>query len=440
MSGINRVRLGGSGVRRLTSLPWRRSVAVCVAGALSVALLNYGPAAAEDWEKKQDEIDRQVNESSDLLEDANESVRQATAQLNDARAQLPAAQARLDDALAREAAARQAEAEATDALEQATAELIAAQQRLAQIDAEFEALRSDVGDFARRAYQMGPFAEIEMVLDAQDPTEFTDRLAAIRSVSQANNQALGEIATNRADQAYLELRQDALRDLAAEKKAIAEQKLREAEAAKNEAMAAKQLVDLLIAQQDAALAVAEAQRSSVQGQYLQLQQEQARIAAAAQRAVELARQAAASSGGSVSWSSGEGFTWPIAGGGLTQGSGPRIHPVYGYRSCHTGVDVRGGYGTPILAAQNGVVASIENGGPYGLHTIIAHGDGVTSFYAHQSRTVVSPGSTVSAGQVIGYVGSTGWVTGPHLHYEIHVNGRPYDPLGWYGGSKYAISC
>jgi murein DD-endopeptidase MepM/ murein hydrolase activator NlpD len=104
------------------------------------------------------------------------------------------------------------------------------------------------------------------------------------------------------------------------------------------------------------------------------------------------------------------------------------------------VDVRGGYGTPIRAAQSGVVALIESGGPYGLHTLIAHGDGVSSFYAHQSKTAVSPGQVVNRGDVVGYVGSTGWVTGPHLHFEIHVGGVPHDPMGWYGGSKTAIVC
>jgi murein DD-endopeptidase MepM/ murein hydrolase activator NlpD len=61
-------------------------------------------------------------------------------------------------------------------------------------------------------------------------------------------------------------------------------------------------------------------------------------------------------------------------------------------------------------------------------------------YAHQSRAAVQSGQRVSAGQVIGYVGSTGWVTGPHLHFEVHVNGVPYDPMGWFGGTKRPVPC
>jgi murein DD-endopeptidase MepM/ murein hydrolase activator NlpD len=87
--------------------------------------------------------------------------------------------------------------------------------------------------------------------------------------------------------------------------------------------------------------------------------------------------------------------------------GPRIHPVYGYRSCHTGADISAGW-APILSAADGVVVSVENGGPYGLHTLIQHGSGISTMYAHQSATSVSPGQKVTQGQIIGNVGSTGW--------------------------------
>jgi murein DD-endopeptidase MepM/ murein hydrolase activator NlpD len=405
---------------------------MAAAGLFAFASVLGGSTAATADE--QQDVQGQLNDASDALEDANAAVAEAAAALAEAEKLLPPAQQKLDEATAKENAAKNAFAEATAAYEAATAEFGAAEARLAQIEAQYEDLRSNVGDFARRAYQMGPFAEMEMVLDAADPTEFTDRLAAIRAVSKANNSALGDMAANRADQSYTQMRMKALQELAEEQKAIAEQKLKEAEAARLEAEAAKAQIDLLVAQRDAALLVAEAQRGAVQGQYAALQAEQARIAAQAQAAADALRQ------GGGNWSSADGFTWPIPGGGVAQFAGPRIHPVYGYRSCHTGIDVRGGSGTPILAVQSGVVASIDNGGPYGLHTLIAHGDGVASMYAHQSATNVSVGQQVKAGDVIGYVGSTGWVTGPHLHFEIHVNGVPYNPMGWFGAEKTPVVC
>jgi len=78
---------------------------------------------------------------------------------------------------------------------------------------------------------------------------------------------------------------------------------------------------------------------------------------------------------------------------------------------------------------------------FGNVTIVDHGDGLSTFYAHQSSRLVSQGQRVTRGQPIGRIGATGWVTGPHLHFEVHVNGVPYDPLGWLGlGSKRPIVC
>ena len=74
-------------------------------------------------------------------------------------------------------------------------------------------------------------------------------------------------------------------------------------------------------------------------------------------------------------------------------------------------------------------------GPYGNNTLIDHGNGLATFYAHQSGFAVSRGQRVAKGDVIGYVGSTGYSTGSHLHFEVHINGVPHDPMGWFGGSK-----
>ncbi len=83
---------------------------------------------------------------------------------------------------------------------------------------------------------------------------------------------------------------------------------------------------------------------------------------------------------------------------------------------------------------------ISDGGPYGLATLIAHADGLTTFYAHQSSVSASEGQRVEAGEVIGAVGTSGWVTGPHLHFEVRLGGTAYDPMGWFGGSKSPVSC
>jgi murein DD-endopeptidase MepM/ murein hydrolase activator NlpD len=95
---------------------------------------------------------------------------------------------------------------------------------------------------------------------------------------------------------------------------------------------------------------------------------------------------------------------------------------------HTGVDFGAPYGTPIHAAADGVVVSVGAMGGYGNLTVVDHGNTLATLYAHQSTMYVSSGQRVSRGQVIGAVGCTGYCTGPHLHFEVRVNGNPVDPM------------
>ncbi len=117
-------------------------------------------------------------------------------------------------------------------------------------------------------------------------------------------------------------------------------------------------------------------------------------------------------------------------GPITSGYGNRYHPVLHYNRMHTGADMRASSGTPIHACRGGVVAIAGSQGGYGNAVVIDHGGGMATLYAHQSRLAVSEGQTVSAGQIIGYVGSTGMSTGPHLHFEVRLTGNPVDPAAY----------
>jgi len=121
---------------------------------------------------------------------------------------------------------------------------------------------------------------------------------------------------------------------------------------------------------------------------------------------------------------------PMTSGVLRSGFGMRRHPILKYTRMHTGVDFAAPRGTPILAAGNGVVEKAGRDSGYGNVIVLAHTNGYATVYAHQQGFAkgVSVGSRVRQGQVIGYVGSTGLSTGPHLHFEIRVNDKPVDPL------------
>jgi len=114
-------------------------------------------------------------------------------------------------------------------------------------------------------------------------------------------------------------------------------------------------------------------------------------------------------------------------GRITSGFGPRLHPILGYTRMHTGVDMTAPLGQGIRAGAAGTVIVAGTYGGYGLTVIIDHGGGMTTLYAHQSKLYVSRGESVAAGDTVGEAGATGLATGPHLHFEVRINGTPVDP-------------
>ena len=121
-----------------------------------------------------------------------------------------------------------------------------------------------------------------------------------------------------------------------------------------------------------------------------------------------------------------GFVLPV-GGRVTSGFGTRMHPLLGLTRFHRGIDLAAVAGTPIRAAADGRVVRAGWRGGYGRQVALAHGGGLGTSYSHLSRIAARPGDRVRRGQVIGYVGSSGLSTGPHVHFEASRNGRPIDP-------------
>jgi murein DD-endopeptidase MepM/ murein hydrolase activator NlpD len=123
------------------------------------------------------------------------------------------------------------------------------------------------------------------------------------------------------------------------------------------------------------------------------------------------------------------FLRPVQ-GPITSGFGYRMHPILKVRKMHTGVDIAAATGTPIRAADTGTVIWSGSRGGYGQCVIIDHGGGMSTVYGHCSRLACRIGEEVRKGEVVGYVGSTGLATGPHLHFEVRRNGRPINPLSF----------
>ncbi|HAR61932.1 MAG: hypothetical protein DKM50_07870 [Candidatus Margulisiibacteriota bacterium] len=121
------------------------------------------------------------------------------------------------------------------------------------------------------------------------------------------------------------------------------------------------------------------------------------------------------------------FVWPVE-GWISSPYGYRVHPIFKTTKFHSGIDIAAPMGKPIQAVDSGVVIFSGKWGGYGKATIVDHGRGYSTVYAHQSRLLVNEGQKVDKGQIIGLVGSTGFSTGPHLHFEVRINGSTDNPM------------
>jgi murein DD-endopeptidase MepM/ murein hydrolase activator NlpD len=273
-------------------------------------------------------------------------------------------------------------------------------------------------------YQNEETDAFEILLQVQSLADIVDQLEYFESIGR-QDQAIAEQIQTLRDELRIAREETRLTkaEVAAETRALA-QKTAEQVAARAELVAQQEALAAARANRRSMLASVRADRHEAQEDVQAMQAESARLAERIRAAAAAAASSGGSSGGSSgSGSSSSGLIWPVN-GVLTSGFGPR------WGRMHEGIDIGASSGTPIRAAAAGrIIYAGYNSGGYGNLTIIDHGNGLSTAYAHQSAIYVSGGS-VSQGTVIGAVGSTGSSTGPHLHFEVRVNGSPVDPLGY----------
>ena len=219
--------------------------------------------------------------------------------------------------------------------------------------------------------------------------------------------------------------------MAQAKAALESDKQAEVEA-RQELQQTKSQLDSQLSQREQSMAELQAASEEVAASYAEIEKEEQSIQAEIDRmAKELAEQEAArqqqnNGGGTVQVSG--GYTYPLPSGyrNVTSRFAMREHPVTGVYKQHTGVDVSAPRGTTIMAAKSGTVIIAGRSTAYGNYVVINHGGGLTTLYAHMSKITTTKGATVSAGDKIGEVGSTGYSTGNHLHFEVRVNGAYQD--------------
>jgi murein DD-endopeptidase MepM/ murein hydrolase activator NlpD len=386
------------------------AVALSVAAAALCSLLFAGPAAAEDLqsklEAKQSKLD-QVREKKGVLTSTisgyKDQINRLTAEVAEIRTHEAAVEVRL--------AAKQAE------LDQAVAELDTAKDRLEELRSRLKRALVALRERLVAMYETGSPDMLSVIVSADGVddlaarAEYLDRLhgmdeAVVGRVRELRNQVQQIVTRLRTAKNRIEAARDSI--------AAEEQALASARAALESHQ--QQLFDAR-AEREAALASIGEHEEELDGEVAEIQG-------------ELAAQLASMGGmplpaGPIQGGSG-GLIWPVD-GVVVSGFGPR------WGSMHEGVDIAVPEMTPIRAAASGTVVATQSeaeSGGYGNFTCIDHGGGLSTCYAHQSSFAVAAGQAVTQGDIIGYSGCTGHCLGPHVHFEVRINGAPTDPMGY----------
>ncbi len=429
----------------------RRRIIAAVLALAFVAAGSLGPASADDLSHKRRNVEAQI--------EANEKAKEALqASLEDLTASAAAAWNELEAIKAQVPAARQKVADTQAVLEEAqrAAQVIAQQLADAQAqattlagsieagDAEQARIRDDVGAMAREAYRtQGDVSGLAVVLDAQNADDFVESFAQLDAAQRTQQDVFGRLADLEAANRNAAARLDAVKTKVAELKVAADQKVAEADAAKQAAEQAKKELDSLVQQQNSKAASLESQKAQAQADLDAAAAAEAELNNQLQQIIEEQRRQAAAKKSSAQPGKalpGALFANPTATNPIyvTSEYGRRLHPILGIWRLHAGIDLRDYCGRPVYAGRDGTVVWARYRAGYGNQVMLDHGwvngTSLMSSYNHMQNGSfkVGAGQKVRAGQLLGYAGNTGTSAACHLHFEVYINGATQNPRPYLG--------
>ena len=334
-----------------------------------------------------------------------------------------------------------------DQIEEKNAEIETLQTDIASLDEEIAAKQVEIDEtyalFKERMvalYQAGETSSLAMLLSSDSFADFVTNVQLMQAVSESDQQLVEKLRTQKEEQ---QAQKDEKEAAEAEVQAALTQIQQDEEQLvleRADQQSARESLEAAYAESETAQQDLEAMKANYEANREEIEAEEAAVEAELQQlyASMASSSSSSSSGSSGSSSSGSSsnvivdtgdlsFRWPLPGyTTVTSGYGAR------WGTTHTGIDISGGgcYGSPIVAAESGTVILCQWYSTYGQCIIVDHGGGYSTLYAHMSAYAVSTGDYVTKGQTIGYVGDTGNVTGPHLHFEVRVNGVTQNPLNY----------
>jgi murein DD-endopeptidase MepM/ murein hydrolase activator NlpD len=418
-------------VRYFPSASRRRIAAATAAGALSLSVMAIPLAQAKDDDLKdrRDHVQHQIRQAHQDLEHASRQAQRAGARLASAQGQLSAAKSELASVRGQLAAARVRDAQTQQRLAAAEARLATARAEL-QAGREAVALqREQVTDSIVGIYEQGDpeLLAFTALVNADSLEDLTTRSAAEEAIVSSEADMYADLKAAEARLVAQEQEVEAAKDEAAAQRRAAAVNLATTQSLADRARQATQRVRDLVATSRTARQRAVAARVSDAAVLNRLREREARIK---QQILAAAQQESNTFTGAT-----DGFlNYPVD-GPVTSPFGYRRHPIYGYWGLHDGTDFGAGCGAPLVAGAQGTVVETYYDEVYGnrlyLNVGRVNGANLTLVYNHLSSYRVHEGARVGRGETVGYVGSTGWSTGCHLHFTVLRNGEPVDPMGYF---------
>lgn len=388
-----------------------------MASLLALSILLGGqamhvPSYADDLDDQVQDLQGQIDSSRLEQENWQQVIEDVSAKLKQIQADLDAANARLQSIRSRQA--------------EINAQIVQTQNEIVKMEAYLKTRQNVLNRRVRAIYMHGQLNYLEVILGANSFSDFANRVELLKRVIRSDYNLILEIQKQKA---AIEA-----------KKAQLEEDKRQLDALAAEAEKTQQEIAAKKAEQQKVLDAAKSNKAAAAQMEQDLNAQLASVRnliqqrlAAAEAARQAAQQASSDEGGGGSddnYVQGTGaMGWPCS-GPITSPFGYRTHPIFGTTIFHAGIDIGVDYGTPIHAADSGVVVYSGWISGYGNAVIIDHGGGVSTLYGHNQSLAVSEGQSVSKGSVVAYAGSTGNSTGPHCHFEVDVNGSPVNPMGY----------
>ena len=353
-----------------------------------------GTALADDLEEQLEELQQKAAEQQEITNEAQQRVDNISEQLR-------ILQADVDEATA-------AYNEVSDQLTKVKAEIDDNTVLLEETERDLAKRNVKLSKRVRDIYINGQISYIDVLFGAKDFSDFLTRMDILKRIIKHDYDLIMKVKADR--QVVMDTRAKLEQDKAdvevlvtnaEEKQAVMLEKKREQQALLDKAQYDKEVSE----------------------------QAYEEIMAASQEITNMIRRSQMTSSGYASVTGSGAMIWPLD-GPITSEFGWRTHPIFGTQRYHSGLDIGGDYGLPIVAAASGTVIHSGWISGYGYTVIIDHGGGITTLYGHNSSLSVDVGDVVSQGQTIALCGSTGNSTGPHCHFEVRENGEPVSPYGY----------